>query len=87
MDVDVQPTYVRVTTKGKIFQLCLPEEVNTSESTAKRSQITGRLLITMPKLNVEIRKTVSFIKLKTKADNKIQDEMKVKNNQQNRYEQ
>lgn len=86
MDVDVQPTYVRVTTKGKIFQLCLPEEVNTSESTAKRSQITGRLLITMPKLNVEIRKTASFIKLQTKAT-KIQDDMKVKNNQQNRYEQ
>lgn len=51
IDIDVQPRYVRVTLKGKIFQLCLPEEINTTESTAQRSQTSGHLVITMPKLN------------------------------------
>lgn len=50
IDVDVQPNYVRATIKEKIFQLSLSEEVNVSESTSKRSQTTGHLLITMPKL-------------------------------------
>lgn len=52
VDVDVQPNYIRVTIKGKIFQICLPEEINTSESTAQRSQITGHLVITTPKLKI-----------------------------------
>ncbi|KAM3866120.1 dynein axonemal assembly factor 11 [Diretmus argenteus] len=60
LDVDVQPTYVRVTVKGKIFQLVLPAEVKPDSSTAKRSQTTGHLLLTMPKAEGEIkaRKTV-----------------------------
>lgn len=48
-DVDVQPTYVRVTIKGKVLQLVLQDEVKPDSSTAKRSQITGHLVITMPK--------------------------------------
>ncbi|CAG9784297.1 unnamed protein product [Diatraea saccharalis] len=51
IDVDVQPNYVRVMVKGKIFQLHLPEEVDTTNSKAERSQITGHLLVTMPKAN------------------------------------
>lgn len=35
----------------QMFQLCLTEEVNADSSTAKRSQITGHLLVTMPKVN------------------------------------
>ncbi|KAM9459749.1 dynein axonemal assembly factor 11 isoform 3-T3 [Salvelinus alpinus] len=54
MDVDVQPTYARVTVKGKIFQLVLPAEVRPDSSTAKRSQITGHLVLTMPKAQGEI---------------------------------
>ena len=50
MDCDVQPTYVRVIMKGKIFQLALTEEVNPDKATAKRSQTTGHLVITMPKV-------------------------------------
>ncbi|CAE1329435.1 LRRC6 [Acanthosepion pharaonis] len=50
LEVDVQPLYVRVIIKGKIFQLGLNEEVNTDSSYAKRSQVTGNLLITMPKM-------------------------------------
>lgn len=50
-EVDVQPKYVRVTIKKKIFQLALEEEINISKSAAQRSQITGHLVITLAKLN------------------------------------
>lgn len=53
IDVDVQPAYVRVTVKNKIFQMALNEEVRTSDATSKRSQTTGYLLITMPKLSFD----------------------------------
>ncbi|CAH0404921.1 unnamed protein product [Chilo suppressalis] len=56
INVDVQPNYVRVMVKGKIFQLHLPEEVDTTNSKAERSQITGHLLVTMPKANVVLSK-------------------------------
>uniref|UniRef100_A0A8C5JG63 Leucine-rich repeat-containing protein 6 n=1 Tax=Junco hyemalis TaxID=40217 RepID=A0A8C5JG63_JUNHY len=52
LDVDVQPTYVRVLVKGKPFQLVLPEEVKPDSSCAKRSQTTGHLVVTMPKQKV-----------------------------------
>lgn len=55
VDVDVQPTYVRVTLKGKSLQLALSEEVRPDASTAKRSQTTGHLVITMPKARPHIR--------------------------------
>ncbi|NXA51790.1 TILB protein, partial [Nothocercus julius] len=51
LDVDVQPTYVRVRVKGKPFQLVLPEEVKPDSSSAKRSQTTGHLVVSMPKAN------------------------------------
>lgn len=57
VDIDVQPNYVRVNIKGTIFQLHLPEEVNTTNSTAQRSQTTGRLLVTMPKANPILKKS------------------------------
>uniref|UniRef100_A0A4W4GQG7 Leucine-rich repeat-containing protein 6 n=1 Tax=Electrophorus electricus TaxID=8005 RepID=A0A4W4GQG7_ELEEL len=50
LDLDIQPTYVRVTVKGKVFQLVLPDEVKPDSSTAQRSQTTGHLLLTMPKV-------------------------------------
>ncbi|KAM9844976.1 dynein axonemal assembly factor 11 [Aulostomus maculatus] len=55
MDVDVQPTYVRVIVKGKIFQVVLPAEVKPDSSTAQRSQTTGHLLLTMPRAEGEIK--------------------------------
>ncbi|XP_056149906.1 dynein axonemal assembly factor 11 [Lampris incognitus] len=55
LDVDIQPTYARVNVKGHIFQLVLPAEVKPDSSTAKRSQTTGHLLLTMPKAEGEIR--------------------------------
>lgn len=53
LTVDVQVNYVRVTVKNKVFQLALREDVRIHESTSKRSQITGYLLIEMPKLNYD----------------------------------
>ncbi|GCB64842.1 hypothetical protein scyTo_0000332 [Scyliorhinus torazame] len=49
LDIDVQPTHVCVLVKGKVFQLVLPGEVKPDSSSAKRSQTTGHLLVTMPK--------------------------------------
>ncbi|XP_028646719.2 dynein axonemal assembly factor 11 [Erpetoichthys calabaricus] len=49
IDVDIQPSYVRIKVKGKVFQLVLPTEVKPDSSCAKRSQTTGHLVITMPK--------------------------------------
>ncbi|KOB66016.1 Leucine-rich repeat-containing protein 6 [Operophtera brumata] len=79
VDVDVQPNYVRVTIKGKIFQLHLPEEVNTTNSTAQRSQTSGRLTITMPKANPIIKKpvtTTGAVKIKESqlyTEHKVED--------------
>uniref|UniRef100_W5KXF4 Leucine-rich repeat-containing protein 6 n=1 Tax=Astyanax mexicanus TaxID=7994 RepID=W5KXF4_ASTMX len=56
LDVDVQPTYVRVSVKGKVFQLVLDAEVKPDSSTAQRSQTTGHLLLTMPKV-LEVNST------------------------------
>ncbi|XP_045717268.1 dynein axonemal assembly factor 11 [Phyllostomus hastatus] len=50
INVDVQPTYVRVMVKGKPFQLALPAEVSPDSSSAKRSQTTGHLVVCMPKV-------------------------------------
>jgi len=50
LDVDVQPTYVRVTVKTKILQLALDEEVKVDESNAKRLIGSKLLKITMPKV-------------------------------------
>lgn len=58
IEVDVQPYYVRVYVKKKVFQLCLFEEVSTSTSKVQRSQTTGHLLITMPKAKEHIKKKV-----------------------------
>ncbi|XP_078605852.1 dynein axonemal assembly factor 11-like [Branchiostoma floridae x Branchiostoma japonicum] len=66
MDVDVQPTYVRVTIKGKILQLHLPEEVRPDSCKAVRSQTTGNLLITMPKAT----QVVKPLKVKQDKDKK-----------------
>uniref|UniRef100_A0A8C0UK57 Leucine-rich repeat-containing protein 6 n=1 Tax=Cyanistes caeruleus TaxID=156563 RepID=A0A8C0UK57_CYACU len=68
LDVDVQPTYIRVLVKGKPFQLVLPEEVKPDSSSAKRSQTTGHLVVTMPKA-----KEVILAKQKVSASIKHSD--------------
>ncbi|GFG29354.1 hypothetical protein Cfor_10214 [Coptotermes formosanus] len=60
LEVDIQPTYVKVLIKGKIFQIVFPEEIRIDSSTARRSQTTGHLVLTMPKANAVVKpKTVT----------------------------
>ncbi|XP_030794067.1 protein tilB homolog isoform X2 [Rhinopithecus roxellana] len=69
INVDVQPTYVRVMIKGKPFQLVLPAEVKPDSSSAKRSQTTGHLVICMPKVGEVITGGQrTFTSVKTTSD-------------------
>ncbi|XP_045110127.1 dynein axonemal assembly factor 11-like isoform X2 [Portunus trituberculatus] len=47
---DVEPWYVRITVKEKVLQLVMMEEVRPGQATAQRSQVTGHLVVKMPKL-------------------------------------
>lgn len=47
----VEAKYVRVKIKEKLFQITLLEEVSPDKSVAQRSQTTGHLVITMPKVS------------------------------------
>lgn len=51
IDVDVHPTWIRVTIKMKVLQLMLPCEVNCTGVISERSTLTGNLLVTMLKDN------------------------------------
>jgi protein TilB len=53
--VDIHPRLVRVKIKGELLQLKLSDEVATDASVAERSKATGKLLITMPKLNWHLK--------------------------------
>lgn len=68
IEVDVQPTYVRVMVKGKPFQLALSAEVQPDSSSAKRSQTTGHLLICMPKVGEMITGQQTPMSVKTASD-------------------
>ena len=48
VDIDVQPTFVRITIKGQLLQLVLPSEVHSDRSVAQRSLASGDLVVTMP---------------------------------------
>ncbi|KAL7742705.1 hypothetical protein ACLKA6_013047 [Drosophila palustris] len=50
INVDIQTSYVRVTVKGKIFQMAYNEEVKPDDSVVQRSQITGHLQIILKKV-------------------------------------
>ena len=78
IDVDVQPMYVRVTLKGKSLQLALSEEVKPDSSTAKRSQVTGHLVITMPKAKPYIRPIVTNDNLSSEEKKKNESKVAVK---------
>ena len=56
IDVDVQPHYVKVQIKDKFLQLVLMEEVSPDRARAKRSQTSGHLVVTMPKVTHVISK-------------------------------
>ena len=50
IDVDAQPKYVRVKVKGKSFQVVFRSEVKPDDGKCERSQLTGEMKITLPKL-------------------------------------
>lgn len=51
IDVDIQPWYTRVKIKNSMLQVVMWDEIKPDSCTAQRSQITGHLVITLPKLN------------------------------------
>lgn len=51
----VQPKYVRVKIKGKSFQVVLRSEVKPDDGKCERSQLTGEMKITLPKLFIDPR--------------------------------
>lgn len=85
IEVDVQPTYVRVMVKGKPFQLALSAEVQPDSSSAKRSQTTGHLLICMPKVGEIITGQRTPMSVKTASDSS-KEQTKPRRNQVERLE-
>nr|XP_039253910.1 protein tilB homolog [Styela clava] len=83
IDVDVQPKYVKVTLKSDVLQLVLQDEVLTDKSTAQRSQTTGHLVVTMPKLNPPPKPIQTTnkpdTKLKKNSSKNVKDNKKTKN--------
>ena len=53
LNVDLQPTYVRVDVKGKITQIRFDEDILTDQSSVQRSTTSGWLCITMPKAQID----------------------------------
>ncbi|CAH1163277.1 unnamed protein product [Phaedon cochleariae] len=53
IQIDLQPIYVKILIKGKIFQIVFPEEICTNKSIAQRSQTTGHLVLKLPKANYD----------------------------------
>ncbi len=51
IDLDVEPTHLRATIRGKVFQLAFFEEVRSDQARAERSGATGKISITVPKVN------------------------------------
>ncbi|XP_029342248.1 protein tilB, partial [Acyrthosiphon pisum] len=74
LDLDVQPTYVRVTVRKKILQLALDEEVRVDESNAKRLIGSKLLEITMPK----VKQIICPVKTQSAKDNDFRNENKSK---------
>ena len=55
IECDVQPTVIRVTIKGKVLQLTLPQEVSPDNSKVTRGQVDGRLRVEMPMANFDLK--------------------------------
>lgn len=53
IDVDVHPSYISIVIKSKVLRLSLPAEVKSEEAKAERSAATGKLVVTMPKMDPE----------------------------------
>lgn len=54
------------------MQLALPEEIKTDSSTAKRSQVTGHLLLTMPKVERKANFRYAFFHIPNAFVNQVE---------------
>ncbi|CAH1990735.1 unnamed protein product [Acanthoscelides obtectus] len=72
IDVDLQPIYVKITIKGKVFQMVFPEEVYIEKSICQRSQSSGHLILKMPKVNYKPRLDSVMIKEESENTEKAQ---------------
>lgn len=52
VDVDVNPSFVSIVAKNKVFRLRFPELVHSDKGKAERSKVTGTLRLTLPKAHV-----------------------------------
>jgi hypothetical protein len=57
IQVDVQPGFVRLLIKGRLFQLVLPEAVQPDDYTVVRGRGSKALIVTMPKQHVRHTET------------------------------
>lgn len=77
IDVDAQPKYVRVLVKGQRFQIVLRSEVNPDRGKCERSQLTGEMKITLPKLftnpKYDLPKEIEKISINENAKSKSSD--------------
>lgn len=51
IDINVNPTWIRIEAKNNVLQLILPAEVNCSQVEALRSQVSGHLVVKMELTN------------------------------------
>ncbi|XP_070555655.1 dynein axonemal assembly factor 11-like [Ptychodera flava] len=84
IDVDVQPSHIKVVVKGKILQIVLQEEVNPDSSSAQRSKTTGHLVVTMPKAKQVVKPLKKPMTQSRKTHTRQKDE--VTGNQKVRHE-
>ncbi|KAM3128321.1 hypothetical protein pb186bvf_019564 [Paramecium bursaria] len=82
VDVNVNPKYVSVRIKGKLTQLRLDDEIIVSKSTIQRSEITGELVIKMPKVTPNL-----IIKQLNEKNKKQQEQQKLTQKQQEELKQ
>ena len=66
-DVDVHPFYVSVVVKGKLFRILWPDEVRSEDAVCQRSQASGELVISVPKVKEPTRALLE-LKRKERAD-------------------
>ncbi|KAI8825985.1 uncharacterized protein EV422DRAFT_148800 [Fimicolochytrium jonesii] len=79
IDVDVHPTWVRVTVKGKVLQLVMDEEVETANVICERSTVSGWLAVTMAKKSavgdiVELRRREAVEREKEERRKRVERE-------------
>ena len=82
IDVDIQPTNVRITMKNKVLQLATPCEVSPDNSSVKRATSNGALTLIMPKSTADLSNLAGRQDKLLRRDNPFLEEEKAKNAEQ-----